>query len=111
MWIILTLAQERQAQWQNLTLFLTAFGATCLVDTHDPSALAAIIPLRYLPDSLRILRNPKDLLDIFIQELIDILVADNPQARDLAREALSTEAHPRIYPLILQGLDRCVLLT
>lgn len=105
-------AEERQMQWHNLTLFLTAFGATCLpvADTiHDPSALAAIIPARYLPDSLRILRDPKPLLEGFISELVDLLVLDIEKVRDLTREALSSEAHPRIYPLILRELQRVLL--
>ena len=102
---MLTRRQEQQAQWHNLTLFLASFGATCLVETHDPSALAAIIPQRYIPDSLRILRDSKELLEGFISELIDILMVDSIPARELAREALSTEAHPKIYPTILAALS------
>ncbi|EKM59988.1 uncharacterized protein PHACADRAFT_115378 [Phanerochaete carnosa HHB-10118-sp] len=101
--------QDRQNQWHNLTLFLTAFGATCLDNVNepfDPSGLAAFIPVRYLPDNLRILREPKPLLESFISELVDLLVVDNEKVRELAREALSTEAHPRIYPLILRELKR-----
>lgn len=75
------------------------------MDSHDPSALAAIIPLRYLPDTQRVLRDSKVLLEIFVKDLIDLLLVDSNQARDLAREALSTEAHPKIYPTILHGLN------
>lgn len=72
---------------------------------HDPSALAAIIPARYLPDQLRVLRDPNELLTNFISGLIDLLLNDSTQARDLARDALSAEAHPRLYPRILRELD------
>ncbi len=98
--------QERQAQWQNLTLFLTSFSASCLGETHDPAALAAIIPARYLPDQLRVLRDPADLLSDFLTDLINLLLAESGQARDVAREALSTEAHPRLYPRILKQLEQ-----
>ncbi|KAI0340881.1 hypothetical protein BDW22DRAFT_1485833 [Trametopsis cervina] len=97
--------EQRQAQWHNLTLFLASFGSCCLGESHDPHALAAIIPPRYLPDQLRVLRDPSDLLMNFISELINLLLADSSQARDLAREALSAEAHPRLYPRILRDLD------
>ncbi|KAI0686496.1 hypothetical protein BC835DRAFT_1523052 [Cytidiella melzeri] len=97
--------EQRTAQWHNLTLFLASFGACCLGDLHDPGALAAVIPMRYLPDQLRVLRDPTELLANFISELINLLLADSTQARDLAREALSAEAHPRLYPRILRELD------
>ncbi|KAI0089247.1 hypothetical protein BDY19DRAFT_1089227 [Irpex rosettiformis] len=99
-------AEQRQAQWHNLTLFLASFGACCLSDVHDPSALAAIIPLRFLPDQMRVLRNPSELLANFISELINLLLADSAQVRDLAREALSVEAHPRLYSRVLRELDQ-----
>ncbi|PSR92202.1 hypothetical protein PHLCEN_2v4732 [Hermanssonia centrifuga] len=101
--------EERQAQWQNLTLFLTSFSASCLGETHDPAALAAIIPARYLPDQLRVLRDPADLLSDFLTDLINLLLAESGQARDVAREALSTEAHPRLYPRILKQLEQVML--
>lgn len=75
-------------------------------DAHDPHALAAIIPLRFLPDQMRVLRDPSDLLTSFISEVINLLLADSAQARDLAREALSVEAHPRLYSRILRELDQ-----
>jgi hypothetical protein len=67
--------------------------------------------MRYLPDALRMLRNPKELLESYITELINLLVVENAQARDLAREALSAEAHPRLYPIILKGLKLYVANT
>lgn len=103
--IALTFSQQRQAQWHNLTLFLASFGSVCLGEAHDSSALAAVIPTRYLPDQLRVLRDPTELLSSFITQLINLLLADSTQARDLAREALSAEAHPRLYPRILRELD------
>lgn len=64
-----------------------------------------MIPIRYLPDQLRSLRDPTELLSNFIAHLINLLLVDSTQARDLARDALSAEAHPRLYPRILRELD------
>ena len=104
--LLLTSLQERQAQWQNLTLFLASFSAACFRENHDPGALAAVTPPLFLPDSLRYLQDPAELLTKFLQDLVNLLLADSGQARDVARDALSTEAHPRLYPRILKYLDQ-----
>ncbi|GBE80125.1 hypothetical protein SCP_0213280 [Sparassis crispa] len=97
--------EECQAQWQNLTLFMTAFGSACIRDGHDPSALTTTIPSYYLPDQMRVLRDPADLLSSFLTVLIDLLISDTVQHREVAREALSTEVHPRLYTRVFKELD------
>ena len=64
-----------------------------------------IAPL-FLPDEMRILRNPADLLQKFLGELIDFLVSDSIQTRDTARDALGSEASPRLFTKIFRELDR-----
>ncbi|KAI0677196.1 hypothetical protein C8Q78DRAFT_1180405 [Trametes maxima] len=97
--------EDRQAQWQNLTLFLSAFGAACTREPHDPSALVKIIPSTIIPDGCRVLRDPSELLANFLTETVNLLVSDTPQVRDIAREALSNEASPRLYGRIIKQLD------
>ncbi|TBU46391.1 hypothetical protein BD309DRAFT_622853 [Dichomitus squalens] len=97
--------EERQAQWQNLTLLLASLGAACTRDHHDPSALAKVIPASIIPDSCRVLRDPSDLLTNFLTETVNLLVNDLPQVRDVAREALSNEASHRLYGKIVKQLD------
>ncbi|KAI0371618.1 hypothetical protein BV20DRAFT_1017123 [Pilatotrama ljubarskyi] len=97
--------EDRQAQWQNLTLFLSAFGAACTREQHDPSALTKIIPPTIIPDGCRVLRDPSELLTNFLTETVNMLVSDAPQVRDIAREALSNEASPRLYGRIVKQLD------
>ncbi|KAI0775878.1 hypothetical protein BD413DRAFT_470082 [Trametes elegans] len=97
--------EERHAQWQNLTLFLSAFGAACTRENHDPSALTKIIPPTIIPDGCRVLREPSELLGNFLTETVNFLVSDSPRVRDVAREALSTEASPRLYGRIIKQLD------
>ncbi|TCD61394.1 Ras GTPase activating protein ira2 [Steccherinum ochraceum] len=97
--------EERHAQWQNLTLFMAAFGAVGSKDSHDSSSLAALIPSEYLPDQMRVLRDPQDLLTIFLTEIVNLLVSESVQARDVAREALGAELSPRLYTRILKELE------
>ncbi|KAI8982739.1 hypothetical protein BD414DRAFT_515918 [Trametes punicea] len=97
--------EDRQAQWQNLTLFLSAFGAACTREPHDPSALTKIIPPTVIPDGCRVLREPSELLTNFLTEIVNLLVSDSPHVRDIAREALSSEASPRLYGRIVKQLD------
>ncbi|KAI0355329.1 hypothetical protein OH77DRAFT_1424817 [Trametes cingulata] len=97
--------EDRQAQWQNLTLFLSAFGAACTREQHDESALTKIIPPTIIPDGCRVLRDPSELLSNFLTETVNLLVSDAPQVRDIAREALSNEASPRLYGRIVKQLD------
>ncbi|KAH9854976.1 hypothetical protein C2E23DRAFT_883516 [Lenzites betulinus] len=99
---------DRQAQWQNLTLFLSAFGATCMREHHDPSALTQILPPNIIPDCCRVLRDPSELLSKFLLETVNFLVSDAPQVRDIAREALSNEASPRLYDKIIRQLDSVI---
>lgn len=101
----LSSAQEIHAQWQNLTLFLSSFGSACLRD-DDSSQLTLDVAPYFLPDSMRILRNPGDLLQKFLGELIDFLVSDSIQTRDTARDALGCEASPRLFTKIFRELDR-----
>ncbi|KAL7282669.1 hypothetical protein ACG7TL_004142 [Trametes sanguinea] len=97
--------EDRQAQWQNLTLFLSAFGAACSREHHDPSALTKIIPAVVIPDGCRVLRDPSELLGNFLTDIVNLLVSDGLQIRDIAREALSNEASPRLYGRIVKQLD------
>ncbi|CDO69579.1 hypothetical protein BN946_scf184759.g19 [Trametes cinnabarina] len=97
--------EDRQAQWQNLTLFLASFGAACTREQHDPSALTKIIPPTIIPDGCRVLRDPSELLGNFLTDLVNLLVSESLQVRDIAREALSNEASPRLYGRIIKQLD------
>lgn len=98
--------QERQAQWQNLTLFMASFGPAVLKENVDAPALSALVRDEYLPDQMRIMRDPGDLLTIFLTEVINLLVHESAQARKVAEETLGNELNPRLYLRILKELDR-----
>lgn len=85
---------------------MAAFGSVGSKDLHDSSSLTALIPPEYLPDQMRVLREPQDLLTIFLTEIVNLLVSESVPARDVAREALGAELSPRLYTRILRELDQ-----
>lgn len=70
--------------------------------------LNGIVREEYLPDQMRILRDPYDLMHIYLTQVINLLISDSPQARKVAEETLGTELNPRLYLRILKDLDKCV---
>ncbi|TFK46902.1 hypothetical protein OE88DRAFT_1666689 [Heliocybe sulcata] len=100
--------EERHAQWHNLTLFLAAFGAACTANEHDPTSLTGTLPSKYLPDSMRVLRDPSELMATFIAHLIDLLLASAIQVRDTARDALGSELSSRLHSRLIKHLDEVI---
>ena len=93
-------------QWQNLTLFLAATGGACIDDKNTtPISLNGLIPMKYLPDQLRTLENPGHHVYNFVNNATAFLLADDPQIRDTAREALGSELSPRLYTKVLTYFD------
>ncbi|KAL0070247.1 Ras GTPase activating protein ira2 [Marasmius tenuissimus] len=99
-------SQETLHQWQNLTLFLAATGGACIDDKSTPPvSLNSLIPMKYLPDQLRTLENPGHHVYNFVNNATAFLLADDPQIRDTAREALGSELSPRLYTKVLTYFD------
>lgn len=98
------LLQDRQAQWQNLTLFLAAFGASCAKPDLNSRALTEMIPPSFLLDSMCNLRNPDELLTGFLNLLIELLVSDSPFVRTSAKDALGAELSPKLYDRVFKLL-------
>ncbi|KAF8559154.1 hypothetical protein OG21DRAFT_1570167 [Imleria badia] len=99
------LLEEKFFQWRNLTLFLAAFGGATVQDEHEPGALTAVIPAEFLPDEMRVLRDPGELVNIFIEFLTAALVDDTIRVREVAREALGSELSPRLFARLFKHLD------
>ncbi|KAI0080777.1 hypothetical protein K474DRAFT_1717515 [Panus rudis PR-1116 ss-1] len=96
--------EERQYQWQNLTLFMASFGPV-IPGKEDPPSFSKLVGEWYLPDQFRVMRNPADLLAIFLGNVTNLLIDEAPQVRDVAREALGNELNPRLYTRILRELE------
>ncbi|KAF8645481.1 hypothetical protein AX16_007766 [Volvariella volvacea WC 439] len=98
--------QDQRFQWQNITLFLAALSAACVLD--DPvelNALSTLVPQQFLPDRMRAIRAPGVYITHFIESLVKLLVCADLQVRDTAREALGTELSPRLYGKLLKIVD------
>jgi hypothetical protein len=96
-------------QWQNLTLFLAAFGASAVLDQTSNNNLTSIIPAKYLPDRFRAAQDGEVMIQNFIIASVDFLIADSPHARDLVKEALGSELSPSLYSRLFKQLHAYVL--
>lgn len=72
---------------------------------QDLTSLAKIIPPTFLPDKMRVVQNPAPLVEAFIGDLINLLVAGDTQIRDIVREALGSELSPRLYGKLIRNLE------
>jgi len=84
---------------------LAAFGGATVQDEHEPGALTAVIPAEFLPDEMRVLRDPGELVNVFIEFLTAALVDDDIRVREVAREALGSELSPRLFARLFKHLD------
>jgi len=89
-------------------LFLAAFGGVTVQERHEPAALAAAIPPEFLLDEMRVLRDPADLVTIFVEFLTGALIDDVVRVREVAREALGLELSPRLFSKLFKHLDEWV---
>jgi hypothetical protein len=69
------------------------------------NTLTSAIPAQFLPDEMRVLQNPANLVETFVTDLTNLLVADDRQVREVARDALGAELSPRLYSRLIKHLD------
>lgn len=91
-------------QWQNLTLFLAAFGASATLDQYSNKDLLSIIPAKYLPDRFRAPQDGEEMVQNLIVASVDFLIADSPHAREIVKEALGSELSPKLYSFLFKQL-------
>ena len=84
---------------------MAAFGGATVQDEHEPGALTAVIPAEFLPDQMRVLKDPGELVNIFIESLTGHLVSESIRVREVAREALGSELSPRLFARLFKHLD------
>lgn len=85
---------------------MAAFGGVCLENSREArNKLVSMIPYKYLPDELLAMDDIYPCLNPFLSDLNKILTIPDVATRDIAREALGAELHPRLYPRVLKHLD------
>ena len=98
--------QDYRAEWQNTLLFLASLGGSCLLDgAPTPHQLSRWCPPELLPPELKTPIPSEDLVKRFISTVVDMLINDDILTRETAKEALGSELHPKLYPLLLAQLD------
>ncbi|KAF8806096.1 hypothetical protein BYT27DRAFT_7141632 [Phlegmacium glaucopus] len=102
--------QEARFQWQNLTLFLAVLSGSCVQEKQDLSMLAEVIPAKFLPDRMRVIRSPLPLVEDFVSSLINLVATRDIHIRDVVREALGSELSPRLYGKLIRNLESTVTL-
>lgn len=74
-------------------------------DQYDASLLSSVIPQRMLPDSMRAMQNPVQSISTFVNDLTALLIFEDVQIREAAREALGVDLNARLHPKILKYFD------
>jgi hypothetical protein len=98
--------QEFRAEWQNAMLYLASLGGCCILDGAPvPHQLTKWCPADLLPSELKTPILSEDLVKRFIVTAVDMLINDDILMRETAKEALGSELHPKLYPLLLAQLD------
>lgn len=98
--------QDYRAEWQNTTLFLASLGGSCILDgAPTPQPLTRWCQPDLLPSELKAPILSEDLVRRFIVTVVDMLINEDTLTRETAKEALSSELHPKLYPSLLAQLD------
>jgi len=98
--------QDYRAEWQNTTLFLASLGGSCILDgAPTPHLLTKWCQPDLLPPELKTPILSEDLAKRFIVTVVDMLINEDILTRETAKEALGSELHPKLYPVLLAQLD------
>ncbi|KAJ2315851.1 Ras GTPase activating protein ira2, partial [Coemansia sp. RSA 2704] len=84
---------ELRTQWRYCTGFLLAAGGACITDSPTAGDRMAAGDAAEL----------HSLLEHFLGECLKLIVSDDIQLRELAKEGLGNKTHPGIYMLFLDG--------
>lgn len=66
------------------------------------------MPVKDLPDEMRNMQHPMSYVSSFVNELTKLLMSEDVQIRDVARDALGAEMSYRLYPRLLRHVDESV---
>jgi len=105
----LSYKKDRQAEWQNITLFLASFGGCCLTEDNRVAPLSSILNLEDLPSRFHHSpRLPIPAIKQFIGQAVDLLVADSVVARETVKDAIGNELNPALFPMLFAQIDLLV---
>ncbi|OAV97573.1 hypothetical protein PTTG_26002 [Puccinia triticina 1-1 BBBD Race 1] len=101
---------------ENTNAWISISGLlTSIASLHDPShpkprlpPLNHFIPPDLLHDRFYALPDRARNVDRYIQEMVDLLVADDLRMREGVKDALGTELHTALFPILLKHLKSIV---
>ncbi|KAK0461601.1 uncharacterized protein EV420DRAFT_1526161 [Desarmillaria tabescens] len=96
---------DHRSHWNNLTLFIAALGGACVEEAADTDLLSKVIPHQSLPDQFRRVQDASSLAHTFVNDLTMMLLDDDVEVRNTARDALGAELSPRLYTKLLKFLE------
>lgn len=99
---------DHRSHWNNLTLFIAALGGACVEEAADTDLLSKVIPQQCLPDQFRRAQDASTLAHTFVNELTSMLLDDDVEVRNTARDALGAELSPRLYTKLLKFLEEII---
>lgn len=76
-------------------------------DDIDPTLLKALDI--HLPDRLPMHHQPKKLVYEFVRDMVEMLTADRAHIRETAKQALGTELHFEVVPVLFEQLNSSAL--
>jgi hypothetical protein len=85
-------------------------GGCCASETFEGPTIDKLVDTRDLPARIKhTTRTPQAIIKQFISQAVDMLVADSVVTRDVIKEALGSELHPLLYPLLFAQLNTFVV--
>ncbi|PLW05507.1 hypothetical protein PCASD_23830, partial [Puccinia coronata f. sp. avenae] len=99
---------ENTNAWISISGLLTSTAAL-----HDPNIARSLpldhyIPADLLHDRFYAIPDRARNVDRYIQEMVDLLVADDLRMREGVKDALGTELHTSLFPILLKHLRSIV---
>ncbi|PLW39261.1 hypothetical protein PCASD_05356 [Puccinia coronata f. sp. avenae] len=99
---------ENTNPWISISGLLTSTAAL-----HDPNIARSLpldhyIPTDLLHDRFYAIPDRARNVDRYIQEMVDLLVADDLRMREGVKDALGTELHTSLFPILLKHLQSIV---
>jgi len=95
-------SQDDLHEWQNYMCFLASAGRCFQIGdvVPFPPFLTPLLPLH-----LHAPAQPSDMAKQFITEVMQQLTSDNLPLLEAAKEALGTELHPKLLPMLFEILN------
>lgn len=87
-------AQDKAAQWHNFAGFLASLGGACALESW-PS-------VEHSSAGGNGKDSPLQLIETFVQEMVDLLVSDSIWVREKVKETLGSDTSPRLNGVLLR---------